>query len=131
MDLAARPVILFDGSCPLCNGFVRFLLRRDRDGVFDFAPLESPPGRRMVGGRSGDSVVLAESGRHYEAEDAVIRILSRLPAPWRQLARLLAWCPKPILRRGYRLIARYRYAVFGQHEVCPVPPTEWKNRFLS
>lgn len=25
-----RPVIVFDGICVLCNGWVRFLLRRDR-----------------------------------------------------------------------------------------------------
>ena len=37
----ARPVILFDGVCHLCNGFVQFVLQRDPTGQFAFAPLES------------------------------------------------------------------------------------------
>jgi predicted DCC family thiol-disulfide oxidoreductase YuxK len=32
-------VILFDGVCNLCNGAVNFVIDRDRDGYFRFAPL--------------------------------------------------------------------------------------------
>ena len=33
-----RALILFDGTCHLCNGVVQFLARRDRAGRFQFAP---------------------------------------------------------------------------------------------
>jgi predicted DCC family thiol-disulfide oxidoreductase YuxK len=131
VDFAARPLILFDGVCHLCNRFVQFVLRRDREGAFDFAPLQSALGRSALGNKNWDSVVLVEGGRHYEADAAVLRILSRLPAPWPQIVKLLRWWPKPLLRWGYRLMARHRYAVFGRDEVCAAPGPEWKSRLRS
>ncbi len=126
-----RAVILFDGVCHLCNGFVQFVLRRDAQSQFDFAPLQSEFGRRSLAGAGWDSVVLVENDQRYEAEAAVLRILSRLTAPWPQIATALSWLPKPLLRWGYRTIARYRYALFGRDEVCILPRPEWKGRFLA
>ena len=31
------PILLFDGECVLCSGFVRFVIARERDPVFRFA----------------------------------------------------------------------------------------------
>src|SRR5208282_2040504 len=44
-DLKATSVILYDGVCGLCNRGVRFVLKRDRKGVFRFASLQSSAGR--------------------------------------------------------------------------------------
>ncbi|MEC8251574.1 MAG: DCC1-like thiol-disulfide oxidoreductase family protein, partial [Planctomycetota bacterium] len=32
-----NPLILFDGECNLCNGFVQFVIRRDPRARFRFA----------------------------------------------------------------------------------------------
>lgn len=126
-------MILFDGVCHLCNGFVRFVLARDR-GRFAFAPLQSEYARRTLGGRSADSVVLIEQGGVFEAEDAALRIARRLRQPWPLVAALLQWLPRRLLAAAYRSIARHRYSWFGREEVCPLPPPEWppesKDRFL-
>ena len=42
------PVILFDGVCNLCNGFVQFVIARDRARRFRFAALQSVAGRRLL-----------------------------------------------------------------------------------
>ena len=34
-------LILFDGVCNLCNGFVQFVIQRDAAGRFRFAALQS------------------------------------------------------------------------------------------
>lgn len=128
---AGRPVVLFDGVCHLCNWFVRFVIQRDAGGGFDFAPLQSTLGQSLSGQKKGDSIVLAEGGRQYEADEAVLRILSRLSGPWPSVAKALGWWPKPLRRWGYRLIARSRYAIFGREVACSAPRPEWKSRFLS
>ena len=37
----SHPILLYDGGCGLCNRFVQFILRRDRNAVFRFASLQS------------------------------------------------------------------------------------------
>jgi predicted DCC family thiol-disulfide oxidoreductase YuxK len=124
-----RPVILFDGVCHLCHGFVQFVLERDAAGRFDFAPLQSEFAKGRLGERGLESVVLVEGGQVYQAEAAVIRILAGLDAPWPRLAEAIEKLPKPLCAWGYRLVARYRYRLFGRDEVCMVPRAEWKGRF--
>ena len=43
-----RTVVLFDGVCNLCNRSVRFIIKRDPEGVFRFAPLQSDAGVRLL-----------------------------------------------------------------------------------
>ena len=130
---STRPVILFDGVCQLCNGFVQFVLPRDPDGHFAFAPLQSEFARRRLGVMHLDSIALAESGEVVYAEIAVLRILSRLNRPWPWLAQMVGWLPGPLLAWSYRFVARHRYRMFGRDrdKVCALPQPGWKNRFLS
>ena len=43
----AHPLVLFDGVCNLCAGVVRFVIERDREARFRFAPLQSELGRSL------------------------------------------------------------------------------------
>src|SRR4051812_45361742 len=107
-----RPVILFVGVCHLCNGFVQFILRRDKAGQFDFAPLQSDFALSRLGKLHLEGVVLLEHGQIIHAETAALRIFSLLPGPWPAFSRIAGWLPRPLLSWGYRLIARHRYAIF-------------------
>jgi predicted DCC family thiol-disulfide oxidoreductase YuxK len=124
--VSQRPVILFDGVCHLCNGLVQFVLRRDPAAVFDFAPLQSEFAR---GRFSLESVVLLEAGQLYYAQDAVLRILSRLTSPWPLLSRIAALLPRNVLAWAYRQVARHRYRWFGKYETCALPPAGSEGRF--
>jgi predicted DCC family thiol-disulfide oxidoreductase YuxK len=126
-----RPVILFDGVCHLCNGFVQFVLRQDRAGQFAFAPLQSEFARQRLGKLHLESVVLWDGGEIQEGEAAVLRILARLPRPWPWLAAMARLFPAPLRAWGYGLIARHRYRLFGREETCMLPRPEWKGRFLE
>ena len=128
---ATQAVILFDGVCHLCNGFVQFVLERDKEARFAFAPLQSEFGTQQLRGASWDSVVLLEADRRYDAERAVLRILSGLRSPWPWIAKLLGLLPAGLLRWGYRWIAANRYRWFGREEQCILPRPEWKGRFLA
>jgi len=128
-------VILFDGLCNLCNGFVQFVIARDPAARFRFAPLQSESGRRVL--RSAalpdpfpETVVLVEAGRPFTRSAAVLRIVRRLRAPW-PLAYAMILIPRPLRDWLYDAIARRRYRWFGKREECMVPTPELRRRFLD
>jgi len=41
-------IILFDGVCNLCNGLVRFIIKRDPEAKFRFASLQSESGQSIL-----------------------------------------------------------------------------------
>lgn len=53
-----RPVLLYDGVCNMCNGFVNLFLDIDTDKKFRFSALQSQTGRALLSlsGRSPDDI---------------------------------------------------------------------------
>jgi predicted DCC family thiol-disulfide oxidoreductase YuxK len=130
------PILLFDGVCNLCNAVVRFVVARDRAGVFRFAALQSEVGARLLAEHGvevpegdPDSVVLIECGRAYVESTAALRAARYLAFPW-----FLLWpgllVPRPIRDAIYRWIARNRYRWFGRRDQCMVPTPELRAKFL-
>ncbi|MFT7119810.1 MAG: putative DCC family thiol-disulfide oxidoreductase YuxK, partial [Flavobacteriales bacterium] len=37
----SQDIVLFDGVCNLCNAAILFIIKRDKNNRFKFAPLES------------------------------------------------------------------------------------------
>jgi predicted DCC family thiol-disulfide oxidoreductase YuxK len=142
---ADAPVLLFDGTCGLCHGFVRFLLKRDRKGTLRLATLEGPVGAAFVARHpklSGiDSVVWIEGvvgsteGRSdgkelaFTKSDAALHAFAYLGAPW-SLLGVFRFVPRFIRDRVYDFVARNRYRWFGRYDVCPVPSAEDRARYL-
>jgi len=126
-------VVYFDGLCHLCDGFVRFVLARDRRRRFRFAPLQGETARRRLEGRfSGDAlstVVLEEPRRFRIRSDAALAILTGLGGPWR-LAGALRIIPRPLRDAMYDYVARKRFAWYGRRDTCRIPTPEEAERFL-
>jgi predicted DCC family thiol-disulfide oxidoreductase YuxK len=132
--LKQRPLILFDGLCPFCHFSVRLLLRFDRKGVLQFAPL---PQTGIIPGlpQNVDSVILCLAGNSGKPEfhvksDVLIRLAPLLQFPV-NLLRYLKWFPRSLRDGGYDLIARYRTRLFGRYETCPIPDQRYRDRFIS
>jgi predicted DCC family thiol-disulfide oxidoreductase YuxK len=136
MGVAPRaPLILFDGVCNLCNGWVRFVVRRDPAGVFRFAAQQSPAGQalieeRMRGAVELSSVILIVDDAAYTESDAVLQILARLGRPWSWVV-FLRFIPRRVRDVCYRFIARHRYRWFGKTELCQIPSPEIRSRFIE
>jgi predicted DCC family thiol-disulfide oxidoreductase YuxK len=131
----ASPVILFDGVCNLCNGFVQFVIARDPQARFRFASLQSIAAAALLNGRMRqgalpDSVLLVEDGRIYTQSTAALRVARGLGFPW-NLSYGLVIVPKPIRDGVYAWVARNRYAWFGKRDVCMVPTPDLQARFLD
>lgn len=131
-----RAIVLFDGVCNLCNGTVQFIIDRDPEGQFAFAPLQSRFARELLAahGREAaidpDTVLLVEDGVVYDRSTAALRIARRLRGPAR-LTYPLTIVPRGVRDAVYRVVARNRYRWFGKSEVCRVPTPEERGRFVD
>jgi predicted DCC family thiol-disulfide oxidoreductase YuxK len=62
--------------------------------------------------------------------DAVLRMLGELPQPWRVVSAVLRVIPRALRDLGYRVVARWRYRIWGRLESCPIPTAAELERFL-
>lgn len=132
-------IIVFDGVCVLCNGWVGFLLRHDRAGRYRFAAMQSDAGRALLAanGLNPDdpaSFLLIERDvaalpRVSTESDAIRRVLVGLGGAWR-LAHVMAMVRRRPRDAAYRWLARNRYRWFGRHDACVLPSPGHRQRFL-
>ena len=127
-------IVLFDGVCHLCDGAVRFIIKRERTSELKFAPLQSDSGKSLLekyGYPSDylDGLILIENNRAHDRSSACLRIAGKLNFPWRLLFPLLI-IPKPLRDFIYGIIASVRYRWFGKKESCSLPQGEDQARFL-
>lgn len=125
--------MVFDGVCVLCNGGVRFVLKREKRPNFVFATVQSPLGQRVLSAlgqpRDGSaSMVVIDEGRYFLKSDAVVQTARALKAPWSWPA-LVRVLPRWLRDWIYDRIARNRYSLFGRYDSCMVPDAELKARF--
>lgn len=133
-----REILFYDGTCALCHGWVKFVLRHDREGkLFLFAPLggatferEVPAERRA---NLPDSVVVKTAdGGLLERSEAILHILERMGGGWKALARVKRMAPRAWRDSAYDMVARVRYRIFGRtKDWCPVMGAELRKRFLE
>ena len=129
-----KGIVLFDGVCHLCDGAVRFILKRERAAELKFAPLQSDSGKSLLekyGYPSAylDGLILIENNRAHDRSSACLRIAGKLNFPWRLLFPLLI-IPKPLRDFIYGIIAAVRYRWFGKKESCCLPTGQDQARFL-
>ncbi len=62
--------------------------------------------------------------------DAAMALLTALPSPWPAIARAFQWIPRPLRDLGYRIIAHWRYRIWGRFDTCPIPTPEERAHFL-
>ena len=137
----STPVVLYDGVCGLCNGFVQFVIARDDDARFRFAPLQGPFAAAVLA-RQGrtvsatpETILLVEDvglpvERLLERSDAALAIVGALGGGWR-LTRALRLVPRFLRDAVYAGVARIRYRVFGRLDACAVPSSAVRARFLD
>lgn len=135
-----RPVLLYDGTCGLCNWCVRRLLATDRAGRLHYAPLQGAPAQAYLRAKGlpatdFDSLVFVRDWAHPGEHAPLLRTDGALAAAatvggiWRLITWLRVlpgWLRDPC----YKLVARFRYTLFGEYRPSPLPDPAWAKRFL-
>jgi predicted DCC family thiol-disulfide oxidoreductase YuxK len=137
------PVLLYDGTCGLCNRAVRLLLRIDSRAKLRFATLQGAPGQEWMGrhGFALDNFSTLVFVRDWEGGDGgpgdyALRTdgFAEALAACGGIGTVLAWIrfvPRPLRDGAYRLVSRLRYRVFGDWKPRPLARPEYRERFID
>ena len=135
----SSPIVVFDGECGLCNGFVAWLVRHDGGARFLLAGSAGEVGKAVVE-RAGldaaitQSTLLVWDGTAHLRSDAIVAVARGLPWPWRAAAAL-RWVPRPLRDGAYRWVAARRPRVEAEDPACGVPPAAlvnvWRSRLAT
>jgi predicted DCC family thiol-disulfide oxidoreductase YuxK len=130
-----KEIILFDGECNLCNGFVNFVIDRDHKQRFAFSSLQSEKGMEIQKSagilvEDMDSIILYHPEKHTfkDKSSAIVHILKHFKGIWKlSVATLII----PVYFRNllYDYIAANRYRWFGK-TACRIPTPALKKRFI-
>lgn len=127
-------IILFDGECNFCDRSVQFIIKRDPEGYYKFASLQSGTGQKILKECSVpdniDSFILIDNNRYYSKSSAALRICKNLKGLWKLFYFLLI-VPRPIRDFFYDIIAKNRHKWFGKKESCLLPSPDIRERFLE
>jgi predicted DCC family thiol-disulfide oxidoreductase YuxK len=138
----AHPILFFDGVCGLCNGFVDFVIARDPQSHFRFAPLQgkiAEPVLQQFQNQTGHplsekgelrSFLLKDGDHLYWKSEAVLIAVQQLGGFW-GMARWLRYLPVELRNAVYDFVAKNRYRWFGKKEVCRMPAPAERERFLD
>jgi len=134
-----RAIVVFDGECALCNGFVAWLVRHDAHGRFLIAGSAGEVGAAVVA-RAGlapeitESTLLVWDGTAHLRSNAVVAVARGLPWPWRAAVAMRA-VPPSWRNAVYRFIAQRRPRVEAEDPSCGVPPRDlvaaWRARLAT
>jgi len=108
-----RPVVFYDGGCPLCRREIEHYRRRDRAGALSWVDITRDGAALRAQGLSLDQAmarlhVLDAEGQWQTGAWGFAAIWERLPG-YRWLARLLRGLRLlPLVDAGYRYFARWR-----------------------
>lgn len=135
--LQRGPILLYDGSCGVCNRSIQWILAHEKQQGLRFSALESPVGTRLrtLAGidPSVDSLLWVEEGENGRVtaairSTAILRVLDYVGGLYRLL--LVFWIVPRFLRdAGYAAFARVRHRVAPS--MCLLPTPEQRRRFVE
>lgn len=128
------PVLLFDGECAFCNGFVRWMLKHERRPHYYFASLQADVAAPLLVEYKiapGDlsSLVVIDNARSYRKSDAVLHLLAEMRWPWRLLG-VGVLIPRKLRDVAYDFIGKRRYQWWGRADCCIVADPAVRSRIL-
>ena len=134
MSEKSPPILFFDGVCGLCNQSVDFIIKRDTQRKFRFAPLQGDTAKAelpLEDVENLNTLILKTESGLFRRSSAVVRILWLLGGFWGVLGTLFWIVPLPLRNLGYRLVSVSRYSLFGKKESCRIPTPEERGQFLD
>jgi len=134
----ACALVIFDGECSLCDGFIRFCHAHEKNSELFFSSLQSPLGQAILKeiGLSTDTlttIILVVDAEVFLQSEAALRISSYLRPPYSYVASLRI-IPLIIRDSVYSFVSQHRHTLFkskAKDFFCEAPPLDLKKRILS
>jgi predicted DCC family thiol-disulfide oxidoreductase YuxK len=128
-------IVFYDGKCPFCIGWTKFLIDRDGYDRLRFADLHGEWAHQFFASHNlkhpgMESVVTWDGGFLARRSAAAITLATALPGVW-GMGKHLDLLPARLLDTLYDGIAKNRYRWFGQRDQCWIPKPEDRRKFLD
>jgi len=134
LDSLPPRLVLYDGVCGLCSLSVRALVRLDVDRKLRYAPLQGKTAARLrllypsIPTKLDSFVYINETLVSLRSR-AFVHMAKQFHYPWRAFSWL--WViPSPLADLFYRVIAKFRYRLWGKTEHCEIPSPRDRELFL-
>lgn len=124
-----HPVVAYDGTCILCNSFIKRLLHLDKRAHLRYASIQSNTGISIAKKTGVDSILFVEDGVLFTKSTAILHISKHLPAPHSYMY-IFHYIPRLLRDSIYDVIARNRYRLLGKTDTCALPDAKYTDRFL-
>lgn len=129
------PIAVMDATCALCSWGARMIHRLDRSGEVKIAPIQSETGAQLMRENGLDPLdpdtwLFIEDGKVWRDFDALIRVGQRSGGIGAILV-VLRLLPRSLRDWLYQHVARNRYRMFGQGDMCAVPDAAFRARLLE
>ena len=119
--MGKKEIIIIDGKCVLCNSITKWLIKKDKNKIFEIASLESEYIKKNFQNiYNVDSVAVVDSlGNVFQKSLAILYILKKIDKLfWIQI--LIRLLPLFLTNFFYDLIAKTRYKIFGKYDQCMI-----------
>jgi len=132
--LKTKKIILFDGSCALCNKFIVFVAKNDTKDCFRFMSLQDKRTPSIINlntthSQHFNSIVLIDKNNIKSKSNAILSILIMMPFPY-NLSIIIYIIPKIIRDAVYRTIAKNRYKTFGKTDYCSIINHKKNSKYI-
>lgn len=133
-----QDLVLFDGTCNLCNWWVDLIIKLDKKEKFKFQFLQNEISNKFLKLTPSDTknnefdsiIVVKNSSTLLTKSDAAIYVMSKSTKLFIFL-RFFLILPVFIRDSVYNFIGRNRYKWFGKKNVCRMITEDIKNRFIN
>lgn len=119
--MGKKEIIIVDGKCVLCNSITKWLIKKDKNKIFEITSLESEYIKKNFQNiYNVDSVAVVDSfGNVFQKSLAILYILKKIDKLfWIQI--LIKLLPLFLTNFFYDLIAKTRYKIFGKYDQCMI-----------
>ena len=126
-----KNIIFYDDNCVLCNHSIQFLIKKDLQNQFVFAPLQGKLAKKsidLIYIKKLDSFVVLSNGNSYVKGKAIKFIIQNLKTL--SFYKWVLFIPNSILDLVYSFIGKIRYKIFGKSKNCLYLNKKIKNRFI-
>ena len=127
-----KDIVVFDGVCVLCNRFLNWLIKNDKDEKFMYTNFQSDFSKKNnLKLKDINSVaVIKTNGEKIYKVQAVYYILKKIDRYF-IVQILLKLLPLFLTNICYDLIANFRYRIFGKYETCIIPNENVRKNFIN
>ena len=119
--MGKKEIIIVDGKCVLCNSITKWLIKKDKNKIFEIVSLESEYIKKNFQNiYNVDSVAVVDSfGNVFQKSLAILYILKKIDKLfWIQM--LIKLLPLFLTNFFYDLVAKTRYKIFGKYDQCMI-----------